>query len=212
MHLAIRSMLGGARDYVLAASARDLAEAEQLVLRVQPDLLVTEVDLAGESGLALCRWVRQVSLPTVPVILTGRDEPVLAQSALAAGAVGYLLKSSPPEALMASFRRIAQGARVLDERLGMTRPGPDLADAADFGLSPREGDVLDQLLMGLDNRAIAARLCISEDTVKSHVKAIFRKLGARDRAHAMALAFGTAAADTARHPRPYSGAGYGADR
>ena len=63
---------------------------------------------------------------------------------------------------------------------------------AELGLSRREREVLDELMLGLDNKAIAIRLCISEDTVKSHVKAIFRKLGARDRAHAVALALGSA--------------------
>jgi DNA-binding NarL/FixJ family response regulator len=201
IHLAIRSMLTPMRDFVVTASASAIAEAEQLVLRVQPELLITDVDLAGDSGLGLCRWVRHVSPQTIVVVLTSRDEPVLAQCALAAGAMGYLLKSSPPEALATCLRQVAEGGRVLDERLGASRPGPVLADArAEFGLSRRERDVLDELLMGLDNRAIAARLCISEDTVKSHVKAIFRKLGARDRAHAMALALGTAVAEAARRP------------
>jgi DNA-binding NarL/FixJ family response regulator len=194
MHLAVRSMLAAMHDFVLAASASVLAEAEQLVLRVRPELLITDIDLLGESGLGLCRWVRHASPPTRVVILTGRDEPVLAQCALAAGATGYLLKSSPPEALATCLRQAARGALVLDDRLGASRPGPALADAAaEFRLSRRERDVLDELLTGLDNRAIAGRLCISEDTVKSHVKAIFRKLGARDRAHAVALALGTAA-------------------
>jgi DNA-binding NarL/FixJ family response regulator len=216
MHLAVRSMLASMRDLIVAASASGIAEAEQLVLRVQPELLITDVDLAGESGLGLCRWTRSVSPPTVVVVLTNRDEPVLAQCALAAGAAGYLLKSSPPDALTAGLREAARGGRVLDERLGASRPGPALADAAaEFGLSRRERDVLDELLMGLDNRAIAGRLCISEDTVKSHVKAIFRKLGARDRAHAMALALGTAVTDLTACPRPGSGsvmAGQGAGR
>jgi DNA-binding NarL/FixJ family response regulator len=194
MHLAIRSMLAAMPDFMLVASASVIAEAEQLVLRVQPELLITDVDLFGESGLGLCRWVRHASPPTGVVILTSRDEPALAQCALAAGATGYLLKSSPPGALTTCLRQAAQGALVLDDRLGASRPAPALADpTAEFRLSRRERDVLDELLTGLDNRAIAARLCISEDTVKSHVKAIFRKLGARDRAHAIALGLGTAA-------------------
>jgi DNA-binding NarL/FixJ family response regulator len=194
MHLAIRSMLAAMHDFVLAASASVVAEAEQLVLRVQPELLITDIDLAGDSGLGLCRWVRRASPPTGVVILTSRDEPALAQCALASGATGYLLKSSPPGALTTCLRQAAQGALVLDDRLGASRAAPALADpTAEFGLSRRERDVLDELLRGLDNRAIAARLCISEDTVKSHVKAIFRKLGARDRAHAIALGLGTAA-------------------
>jgi DNA-binding NarL/FixJ family response regulator len=197
MHLAIRALLAPLPDFALAAAATGMAEAEQLVLRAQPDLLITDVDLAGDSGFGLCRWVRRVSPRTAVVIMTGRDEPVLAQCARAAGATGYLLKSSRPEALADYLRQAALGLPVLDDRLGASRPGPALTDVtAEFGLSRRERDVLDELLTGLDNRAIAARLCISEDTVKSHVKAIFRKLGARDRAHAIALALGTALTNT----------------
>jgi DNA-binding CsgD family transcriptional regulator len=78
-------------------------------------------------------------------------------------------------------------------RRGNTRAGPGAADPlADAGFSRREREVLAELVGGLDNRAIASRLCISEETVKCHVKAIFRKLGARDRAHAVAVALGAA--------------------
>jgi DNA-binding NarL/FixJ family response regulator len=193
MHLAIRSVLATVPGFVLTASACCRAEAEQFVLRVAPDLLITDIDLAGESGVSLCRWTRQVSPRTAVVILASRDEPILVQSALQAGAAGYLLKASPPDMLIGYLRQVADGLRVLDERLGRSRPAwPGRDVITDAGLSPREREVLDEVLSGLGNRAIAQRLCISEDTVKSHVKAIFRKLGARDRAHAVALAVGTA--------------------
>lgn len=193
MHLAIRSMLAAVPGYGLTASAGCLAEAEQFVLRVTPELLITDVDLAGESGVSLCRWTRQVRPRTGVVILTSRDEPMLVQSALNAGAAGYLLKASPPDTLIGYLRKAVDGLRVLDERLGRSRAAwPSRDIITDAGLSPREREVLDEVLAGLGNKAIALRLCISEDTVKSHVKAIFRKLGARDRAHAVALAVGTA--------------------
>jgi DNA-binding NarL/FixJ family response regulator len=193
MHLALRTMLAAMHGFVLTAAAGTVAEAQQLVLRAQPDLLISDAELAGQSGIDLCRWTRQASPRTVPVILTSRDEPRLALSALAAGASGYLLKASPAEELMTYLRQAASGQRVVDERLGTSPQASIRPDTAEeFGLSRREREVLDEVLAGLDNRAIARRLCISEDTVKSHVKAIFRKLGARDRAHAVALALGTA--------------------
>lgn len=193
MHLAVRSMLSAMPGFTLAAAAAGVTAAEQLILRVQPDLLVTDVDLAGESGITLCRWARQARPGTVTVILTNRDEPLLVQSALAAGVSGYLLKASTQKSLMANLAVAISGQRVLDERLGRSmrwRSEPEVA--IESGLSPREREVLDEVLAGFGNKTIARRLCISEDTVKSHVKAIFRKLGARDRAHAVALALGTA--------------------
>jgi DNA-binding NarL/FixJ family response regulator len=193
MHFAVRALLSTVPGYTLVASARSVGDAEQLIRRVRPDLLICDVDIAGESGIGLCRWVRQASPATSVAILTSRDEPLLAQSALAAGAHGYLLKDSAPEDLAAYLDEAAAGMRVLDQRLGRSRLGEHRTDPTDeFGLSRREREVLGEVLAGLDNKRIADRLCISEDTVKSHVKAIFRKLGARDRAHAVALALGTA--------------------
>jgi DNA-binding NarL/FixJ family response regulator len=194
MHVAVRALLSSVPGYSLVASSRSVGAGEQLVRRVRPDLLICDADIAGESGLGLCRWVRQVSPATCVAILTSRDEPLLAQSALAAGAHGYLLKDSAPEDLVSYLEEAAAGLRVLDQRLGRTRRSDHRTDPTDeFGLSRREREVLGEMLAGLANKRIAERLCISEDTVKSHVKAIFRKLGARDRAHAVALALGTAA-------------------
>jgi DNA-binding NarL/FixJ family response regulator len=192
IHLAIRSMLGSAPGCVLTGTASSVAMAEQLLQRVRPDLLIAETAIAGESGIALCRWSRQASPGTAVVFLTTRDEPLLVQSALAAGAVGYLLKNSPAEVLTSGLLKAATGLRVLDDRLGQLRTQQRAADAAELGLSRREREILDEMMLGLGNKAIANRLFISEDTVKTHVKAVFRKLGARDRAHAIALALGSA--------------------
>ena len=203
MHFAIRALLSTAPGYSLVASARSVGAGEQLVRRIRPDLMICDADIAGESGIGLCRWVRQVSPATGVVILTSRDEPLLAQSALAAGAHGFLLKDSAPEDLVAYLEEASAGLQVLDQRLGRSRGGGRRTDPTDeFGLSRREREVLGEVLGGLDNKTIADRLCISEDTVKSHVKAIFRKLGARDRAHAVALAVGTAAIPGQLRPVP----------
>jgi DNA-binding NarL/FixJ family response regulator len=193
MHVALRSLLAAVPGCALVAAASTVGTAEQLVRRLRPDLLICDTDIAGASGIGLCRQARLASPVTRVAILTSRDEPLLAQSALAAGAHAYLLKDSAPEDLAAYLQDAAGGLRTLDPRLGRARPGERRTEATDeFGLSRREREVLGELLAGLDNKRIAGRLHISEDTVKSHVKAIFRKLGARDRAHAVALALGTA--------------------
>jgi DNA-binding NarL/FixJ family response regulator len=194
MHLAMRAMLAATPGFTVAGSAANVAEAEQMILRTRPDLLITDSDLAGECGVGLCRWARRTSPRIVVVILSRHDDPDLAMSALTAGAAGYLLKGTRPEELLGYLRRASRGQQVLDDRLGQTAQAIDDRDRiAEFGLSRREREVLDEILHGLGNRAIAQRLCVSEETVKSHVKAIFRKLGARDRGHAIALALGTAA-------------------
>ncbi|MEP7026244.1 MAG: response regulator transcription factor [Actinomycetota bacterium] len=193
IHLAVGALLGAMPGYTLAASADSIGAAERLVHRLLPDLLITEAEIRGESGVGLCWWARKASPRTFVVILTGRDDPRLAQSALDAGARGYLLKSSPPEALATYLEQVSAGRRVLDERLGHAHPpSPEAQLMEQFGLSRREREVLVEVLSGFGNKMIAGRLHISEDTVKSHMKAIFRKLGARDRAHAVALALGRA--------------------
>lgn len=192
MHLAMRELLARNTGYYLTAAAATVSAAEQLAARSRPMLLICEVDIGGESGLGLCRRVRRVSPATRVVILTDQDDPALARSALATGASGYLLKDSGREALLASLDLAAAGFAVLDDRLGRSQQRR-ISDAADdYGFSRRERDVLGQMVAGLDNKSIARTLCIAEDTVKTHMKAIFRKLGARDRAHAVALALGTA--------------------
>ena len=208
MHLAVRALLASIPGFTLAGSAGSVGAAEQLVRRAAPDLLICETDIRGQSGIGLAWWVRTYRPRTRVAILTSRDEPPLAQSALQAGVQGYLLKSSPPEALAAALQQIAAGRRVLDERLGYAREiSPEARRMEKVGLSPRERDVLAEVLSGYGNKMIAQRLHISEDTVKSHMKAIFRKLGARDRAHAVALAVGRAPLAADRGWPAASGAG-----
>src|ERR1700722_921168 len=130
MHLAVRSMLAGAPGLTLAAAASTVPAAEQLIQRVRPDLLVCDTAIGADSGVALCRWTRQASPVTAVVMLTSRDEPLLVQSALAAGAIGYLLKDSAAEVLLASLGLAAAGRLVLDERPGHPRHPPPPAARA----------------------------------------------------------------------------------
>lgn len=192
MHMAVRAMLSAHSRYSIIAAANTVVVAEQLIGRVRPGLLICETDIGGESGLELCRWARRVSPATRVVILTSRDEPLLARAALASGAAGYLLKDTAPEALTSYLDQATAGRIVIDGRLGASRePAAPIDPADEVGFSRREREVLAELVAGLDNRSIAWP-CIAEETVKTHVKAILRKLGARDRAHALALVLGTA--------------------
>ena len=121
MHLAVRALLSAVPGCTLVASACRIGDAEPLIRRLRPDLLICDVDIAGESGIDLCRWVRQTRPATRMAILTSRDEPLLAQSALTAGVHGYPLKDSAPEDLAAYLDEVASGLRVLDQRLGRSR-------------------------------------------------------------------------------------------
>jgi DNA-binding NarL/FixJ family response regulator len=148
IHFAVRTLLAAAPGFGVVAAARSVGAGQQLVRRLQPGLLICDTDIAGESGIGLCQRARQVSPATRVALLTSRDEPLLAQSALAAGAYGYLLKDSAPQDLVGYLEEAAAGLRVLDQRLGRAaRPQARRAGPADelrpvavlHGWRPRPG-------------------------------------------------------------------------
>lgn len=189
IHEALQAILRRTNSFVFAGAALTLGEGARQVRRQRPDVLICETEIRGESSLDLCRWVRRTAPPTRVIMLSYRDDPALARAALEAGASAYLLKTLAPDELVQRFRDVMGGLSVLDERLGSRRPEHETDGR--FGLSPREREVLAALSLGLDNRMIAQRLHITHDTVKSHVKSILRKLGARDRTHAVVISLST---------------------
>ena len=159
-----------------------------------PDLVLMDIELPGISGIEATRRIR-AALPDVRVaMLTAHAQPDLLFAALQVGAAGYLLKHTPAAGLVATLRRIVEGehelnpdvaSRMLREfRARQTAPPPHELPA----LSAREEEVLKLLATGETNRQIARRLFVSEETVKSHVASILRKLEVSDRTSAAVLA------------------------
>lgn len=160
----------------------------------RPDLMLMDIELPGRNGIEVTRELH-AELPAVPVVmLTAFADADLLFQAMQAGAVGYVLKHTPATELVATLRRVAEGEHVLS---------PDLAsrflrefrareargrDPRFAALSAREEEVLKLLATGETNRQIARRLSVGEETIKSHVAAIFRKLGVSDRTGAAVLA------------------------
>lgn len=174
--------------------AHTVGDAARCLRSTPVDLVVTDVDVPGAGPLRTVRDTVQYQSKARVVVLSNADCPHWARAALDAGAVAYLLKTTPVQEMLPLISGAVRGApATIDSRLGSLSLLPSrLPPPAALGqLSVREFDVLAEMAKGMDNQRIAHRLFISNDTVKTHVKAILRKLGARDRAHAVAMVLGT---------------------
>ena len=161
---------------------------------LSPDLVLMDIELPVISGIEATRRIRSALPDACVVMLTAHAEPDLLVAALQVGAAGYLLKHTPAAELVDTLRRVADGdhqldpdvaARMLREFRG--RPAAPAAQALP-PLSGREEEVLKLLATGETNRQIARRLSVSEETIKSHVASILRKLAVPDRTRAAVLA------------------------
>lgn len=170
-------------------------EALRVVAALAPDVVLCDVRLRGSSGLDLCRRLTEQH-PDCKVLLLSvyEDEQYLYQ-ALRVGAAGYLLKRVGGEELVRSLELARAGETVVDPTLaGRVASSAARLHSQEFwpgarlGLSQRESEVLGCIVAGLSNRAIATQLVIGDETVKSHARAIYRKLGVSDRAGAVAAA------------------------
>lgn len=171
-------------------------EAERLVVGLNPDVVVLDVRLRGPlSGLDLCRRLVEADPKRRVVLLSAYDDEQYLFQALRAGAAGYLLKWLDGEGLVRHLELVAAGETVIDPSMaGRVVASAARLQAGEFwpgarlGLTQRESEVLGLLVAGLSNKAIAGRLVLGDETVKSHVRAIFRKLEVNDRANAVAVA------------------------
>jgi DNA-binding NarL/FixJ family response regulator len=168
----------------------ELRRALTLVESARPDAVVVELGAGRAATLNACRDLRR-RFPRVAIVaLATSEDPAVVNESLAAGVRGYLMINTSPTLLGWAILAARAGRTVVDPQIRRVEPS-DVPAVKPFTpeipLTRRESDVLDELLQGQSNRQIGRNLFISEDTVKSHVKAILRKLGARDRAHAVSL-------------------------
>ncbi|HUK94633.1 MAG TPA: response regulator transcription factor [Gaiellaceae bacterium] len=180
------------QDFSVVGQASDGEGAIELSRRLQPQLVLLDLSMPGLGGLEALPKIRDAAPECEVVVLTasGTEENLL--SAIRGGAAGYLLKSEPPERIVEFLRGVADGQaalsgevarRLLEQvREGSGRGVPDRIAGS---LSAREVEVLLLLDEHLGTDEIAARLYISEHTVRSHVKSLLRKLGVSSRREAL---------------------------
>jgi DNA-binding NarL/FixJ family response regulator len=192
----LKAMLGPYTDQVLVVGeASDPGEAVSLVTTLDPDAVLLDVRLRGASGLDLCGDILAARPACKVVFLTVYDDEQYLYQALRVGAAGFLLKRIRGGELVDYLRRIADGEVLIDPALAgrvalsaARLHSGEFWPGAHLGLTQRESEVLSLLVAGLSNRAIAAKLVVSEETVKTHSRGIYRKLGVSDRAAAVTVA------------------------
>ena len=183
-------------DMEVAGEAGDGREAIELVKHERPDVVLMDVRMPHVDGIEA---TRQVAGLTHVVILTTFELDEYVFEALAAGASGFLLKAAPPEDLVNAIRIVAEGDALLAPSVTRRliaefarRPARTVTTSKELDtLTEREREVLSEVAHGLTNAEIAARLHVSETTVKTHVAHILDKLDLRDRVQAVILAYET---------------------
>ncbi|MBE3205986.1 response regulator transcription factor [Frankia sp. CH37] len=195
------AMILAADGIEVVAEAANGVQAVEAVRRTCPDVVLMDIRMPEMDGLeATRRILGSATVTGVPrvIILTTFDLDRYVYAALAAGASGFLLKDVSPEQLVGAVRLVRLGDALLAPAI--TRRLVERFARADRGtalhrdlstLTPRELEVLQLLASGLSNAELAARLSLSEATVKTHVARIMAKLGLRDRAQAVVVAYET---------------------
>lgn len=179
---ALSALLGLESDIEVIGSAADGEEAWRLLQALKPDLLVTDIEMPGLSGLELAQRVQRHELPCKVVIVTTFARGGFLRRALEAGVAGYLLKDAPASQLAEALRSVHRGGRAIDPQLAI-----EAWSEAD-PLSERERQVLRLAGDGMSAGDIAQRLNLSHGTVRNYLSEAISKLGVSNRIEAWRLA------------------------
>lgn len=185
----VAAVLSSAPGLEVVGQADDGPEAVRIAARLDPDVVVMDLRMPGGGGVDAVREMARRGLRAAVLVLTTYDTDSDTVAAIEAGATGYLLKDSPAETLVAAVRSTASGETVLSPTVASRLASHVRRPRSRSGLSARERQVLVLVARGMSNRLIANELFVSEATVKTHLAHIFDKLGAPDRAAAVAAAY-----------------------
>ena len=221
MRLGFSMVLSAEEDIAVVGEASDGRAALQQVAALAPDVVLMDIRMPVMDGIEATRQIVSTYPETRVILLTTFDLDEYAFAGLKACASGFLLKDVRPPQLVAAIRSVAAGDAVVSPRVtkrmlelfgarlpasavaGADREGnPDAEEGGEDSLedvvaaemeslTPKERAVFDQLILGLTNAEIAARLYVSEATVKTHVGSVLKKLGLRDRVHVVVYAYET---------------------
>ncbi len=191
---AVTLLLKGDPDIDVVGTAADGAEAVELAMSRQPDVVLMDINMPGVDGVEATRQIIDAAPHVAVVALTMFDDDDNVARALRAGAVGYLLKGARQEQIRRAVHAAHDGEAILDAQVArklkdLFANRPLTKGRQEFpSLTDRELDVLDGVAAGLDNSAIAKRLSLNEKTVRNYVSMILAKLHVDSRAEAIVLA------------------------
>lgn len=184
---ALQLLLGAQPDMVCAGLAKDGEQAVALATTLRPDVLLLDLGLPRLDGLGVLEALNRAQLPTRVLVVTARlDEPSI-RAALSLGAAGYLPKNENSDELLLAIRRVAQGKRYVSAEIAQLFV-PDAQAAAPARLTPSETTILQMVGAGLTSKEISQQLGTSEATARKHRENIRRKLGIRNSAEMAAYA------------------------
>ncbi|HWD05557.1 MAG TPA: response regulator transcription factor [Amycolatopsis sp.] len=184
----LRGIFTGERGFEVLGEAADGAEAVTLAQSLEPDVVLMDLRMPDTDGVAAITELARLGNPARVLVLTTYDTDSDVLPAIEAGATGYLLKDAPREELFRAVRAAARGEAVLSPAVASRLMGQMRAPAKE-PLSQREIEVLTLVARGSTNKDAAKKLFISEATVKTHLIHAYAKLGVKDRAAAVAVAF-----------------------
>ena len=180
----LRLSLSRAPHIRVVGEATDGASAVALAERQRPNVVIMDIRMPGQDGLEAAKEIAEKLPDTNVLLFTAYDERSLLTRGLEAGAKGYLLKESPNQTLVRAIEKVPEGDGYIDPALMPAFLSRDREDI----LTARERQILKLLADGMSNADVAAKLFISQETVKSHVRHILAKLEADTRTHAVAIA------------------------
>ena len=186
-------ILEAEEDLVVVGEAGDGSETVALVRREQPDVVCMDVRMPGLDGIRATELVLRLPDPPKVLVVTTFEHDGYVLDALLAGASGFLLKRASAVEMVQAVRTIAHGDSLLfpDAVRSLLRPRARTAAYTGPQLTPREQEVLEAVARGASNAEIAAQFVVGVETVRTHVAAVLRKLGARDRTQATVIAYRT---------------------
>ncbi|MEV0582564.1 response regulator transcription factor [Nonomuraea sp. NPDC050310] len=194
LRVSLRTVLSADERIEVTHDVGNGSDAIEVVRRHRLDVVLMDIRMPRMDGVAATAEIVRIAPATRVLMLTTFDDDELVVAAIRAGASGYLTKDVRPAALAQAVCDVASGTAALAPGVAATvldlvRQAPMRRTAALDGLTPREAEIFGLLARGRSNNEICAELVLSENTVKSHVRAVLQKLGLRDRVHAVIYAY-----------------------